>query len=194
MKMCACLMQKYGLICCSCLLLYFYDLDGKTVVIAGLDGNYLSVCCRRSFGSVLDIYTPCYSITKPTTRCELCGKRAFFTLRKIGETDEIDWWFGYLYARVFPALCQWTRSCGSSTKCSKTLKQSLERLSYGRSYSCLDTSTYILILFLGSMYLNQLSEKHVELGYSMLLYCLAFAYVANVTITNYYEYLALKDH
>ncbi|XP_058202101.1 thymidine kinase-like [Rhododendron vialii] len=26
------------------------------------------------------------SITKPTAQCELCGKRAFFTLRKIGET------------------------------------------------------------------------------------------------------------
>ncbi|KAI8559308.1 hypothetical protein RHMOL_Rhmol04G0161900 [Rhododendron molle] len=41
--------------------------------------------------------------------------------------------------------------------------------------------------------LHELSEKQVELEYSVL-YRLAFAYVANVTITNYYEYLALKDH
>ncbi|KAI8557587.1 hypothetical protein RHMOL_Rhmol04G0021700 [Rhododendron molle] len=61
------------------------------------------------------------SITKPTARCELCGKRAFFTLRKIGESDEIDRWFGCLYARVSLALCQWTISCGSSIECPKTL-------------------------------------------------------------------------
>ncbi|KAF7141392.1 hypothetical protein RHSIM_Rhsim06G0173700 [Rhododendron simsii] len=58
------------------------DLDGKTIVIAGLDGDYL----RRSFGSVLDIIPIADSITKLTARCELCGKRAFFTLRKTGET------------------------------------------------------------------------------------------------------------
>ncbi|XP_058218672.1 thymidine kinase a [Rhododendron vialii] len=59
------------------------DLDGKTIVIAGLDGDYL----RRSFGSVLDIIPIADSITKLTARCELCGKRAFFTLRKTGETE-----------------------------------------------------------------------------------------------------------
>lgn len=40
---------------------------------------------RRSFGSVLDIIPLADSITKLTARCELCGKRAFFTLRKIEE-------------------------------------------------------------------------------------------------------------
>ncbi|KAG6387013.1 hypothetical protein SASPL_152195 [Salvia splendens] len=57
------------------------DLDGKTVVVAGLDGDYL----RRSFGSVLDIIPLADTVTKLTARCELCGKRAFFTLRKTGD-------------------------------------------------------------------------------------------------------------
>lgn len=37
---------------------------------------------RRSFGSVLDVVPLADSVTKLTARCELCGKRAFFTLRK----------------------------------------------------------------------------------------------------------------
>ncbi|GMG98745.1 hypothetical protein Nepgr_000585 [Nepenthes gracilis] len=57
--------------------------DGKTVIIAGLDGDYM----RRSFGSVLDIIPLADSVTKLTARCEFCGKRAFFTLRK---TEEIQ--------------------------------------------------------------------------------------------------------
>ncbi|KAJ7964731.1 Thymidine kinase [Quillaja saponaria] len=57
------------------------DHDGKTVVVAGLDGDYL----RRSFGSVLDIIPLADTVTKLTARCELCGKRAFFTLRKTEE-------------------------------------------------------------------------------------------------------------
>ncbi|KAM4077550.1 hypothetical protein ACJW30_12G146200 [Castanea mollissima] len=59
------------------------DHDGKRVIVAGLDGNYL----RRSFGSVLDIIPLADSVTKLTARCELCGKRAFFTLRKTEETQ-----------------------------------------------------------------------------------------------------------
>ncbi|KAI6704148.1 hypothetical protein NL676_013284 [Syzygium grande] len=59
------------------------DRDGKILVVAGLDGDYL----RRSFGSVLDIIPLADSVTKLTARCELCGKRAFFTLRKTGETQ-----------------------------------------------------------------------------------------------------------
>ncbi|KAL5574929.1 hypothetical protein UlMin_016628 [Ulmus minor] len=58
------------------------DHDGKTVIVAGLDGDYL----RRSFGSVLDIIPLADTVTKLTARCELCGKRAFFTLRKTQET------------------------------------------------------------------------------------------------------------
>ena len=41
---------------------------------------------RKSFGSVLDIIPLADSVTKLTARCELCGKRAFFTLRKTDET------------------------------------------------------------------------------------------------------------
>lgn len=58
------------------------DHDGKTVIIAGLDGDYL----RRSFGSVLDVIPIADSVTKLNARCEVCGKRAFFTLRKTDET------------------------------------------------------------------------------------------------------------
>ncbi|XP_078430707.1 pentatricopeptide repeat-containing protein At4g16470-like [Wolffia australiana] len=57
------------------------DHDGKIVIVAGLDGDYR----RRSFGSVLDIIPIADTVTKLTARCELCGKKAFFTLRK---TDE----------------------------------------------------------------------------------------------------------
>lgn len=57
------------------------DHDGKKVIVAGLDGDYL----RRSFGSVLDIIPLADSVTKLTSRCEVCGKRAFFTLRKTEE-------------------------------------------------------------------------------------------------------------
>ncbi|GFP83291.1 thymidine kinase [Phtheirospermum japonicum] len=57
------------------------DLDGKTVVVAGLDGDYL----RRSFGSVLSVVPLADTVTKLTARCDECGKRALFTLRKTGE-------------------------------------------------------------------------------------------------------------
>lgn len=40
---------------------------------------------RRRFGSVLDIIPLANSVTKLTARCELCGGRAFFTLRKTKE-------------------------------------------------------------------------------------------------------------
>ncbi|KAL2340373.1 hypothetical protein Fmac_008313 [Flemingia macrophylla] len=59
------------------------DEDGKTVIVAGLDGDYL----RRSFGSVLHIIPLADSVTKLTARCELCGKRAFFTLRKTDQRE-----------------------------------------------------------------------------------------------------------
>nr|XP_027065024.1 pentatricopeptide repeat-containing protein At4g16470-like isoform X2 [Coffea arabica] len=59
------------------------DLDGKTVIVAGLDGDYL----RRSFGSVLQVIPLADSVTKLNARCELCGRQAFFTLRKTEETE-----------------------------------------------------------------------------------------------------------
>lgn len=59
------------------------DHDGKTIIVSGLDGDYL----RRSFGSVLDIIPLADSVIKLTARCELCGKPAFFTLRKTQDTQ-----------------------------------------------------------------------------------------------------------
>ncbi|KAL9689325.1 hypothetical protein QQ045_009709 [Rhodiola kirilowii] len=60
------------------------DRDGKTVIVAGLDGDYL----RKSFGYVLDIIPLADSVTKLTARCELCGKNAMFTLRKTNDTQK----------------------------------------------------------------------------------------------------------
>ena len=42
--------------------------------------------CRRSFGAVLDIIPLADSVTKLTARCEVCGQKAFFTLRKTCDT------------------------------------------------------------------------------------------------------------
>ena len=47
----------------------------------------INIVDRRSFGSVLDIIPLADSVTKLTSRCELCGKRAFFTLRKTEEAQ-----------------------------------------------------------------------------------------------------------
>ncbi|KAB5527691.1 hypothetical protein DKX38_021538 [Salix brachista] len=58
------------------------DHDGKTIIVAGLDGDYL----RRSFGSILDVIPLADTVTKLTARCDLCGGRAFFTWRKTSET------------------------------------------------------------------------------------------------------------
>ncbi|CAH9112081.1 unnamed protein product [Cuscuta epithymum] len=58
------------------------DHDGKTVIVSGLDGDYL----RRRFGSVLDIIPIADTVTKLTARCGLCGDHAHFTLRKTDET------------------------------------------------------------------------------------------------------------
>lgn len=44
------------------------------------------MCVRRSFVSVLEVVPLADTITKLTARCELCRKRAFFTLRKTQET------------------------------------------------------------------------------------------------------------
>lgn len=42
---------------------------------------------RRRFGSVLDIVPLADSVTKLTARCELCGRPAYFTLRKTEQTE-----------------------------------------------------------------------------------------------------------
>ncbi|KAG5252006.1 thymidine kinase [Salix suchowensis] len=48
---------------------------------------YEFVARLRSFGSVLDVIPLAETVTKLSARCELCGKRAFFTLRKTEETQ-----------------------------------------------------------------------------------------------------------
>ncbi|PKA59935.1 Thymidine kinase [Apostasia shenzhenica] len=75
------------------------DRDGKTVIVAGLDGDYL----RRRFGAVLDIIPLANSVIKLTSRCELCGSPAFFTLRKTEET-ETELIGG---ADVYMPVCRW---------------------------------------------------------------------------------------
>ncbi|GLT94170.1 hypothetical protein SLE2022_119250 [Rubroshorea leprosula] len=59
------------------------DEDGKTVIVAGLDGDYM----RRRFGSVLEVVPLADTVTKLTARCELCGRKAFFTFRKTQEKE-----------------------------------------------------------------------------------------------------------
>lgn len=50
-------------------------------------GGVSTFTCRRSFGSVLDIIPLANSVTKLTAQCEICGKSAFFTLRKTQDTQ-----------------------------------------------------------------------------------------------------------
>lgn len=50
-------------------------------------GSNLEMICRRSFGSVLDIIPLADTVTKLTARCEVCGKKAFFTFRKAAATQ-----------------------------------------------------------------------------------------------------------
>lgn len=49
---------------------------------------HLTSIGRRSFGSVLDVIPIADTVTKLTARCEVCGKRALFTLRKTEETKK----------------------------------------------------------------------------------------------------------
>ncbi|KAL5579758.1 hypothetical protein UlMin_012200 [Ulmus minor] len=58
------------------------DLNGKTIIHEGINGDYL----RKSFGFVLDVIPLDDTVTKLTAHCELCGKRAFFTLMKSRDT------------------------------------------------------------------------------------------------------------
>ncbi|KAG2321952.1 hypothetical protein Bca52824_015165 [Brassica carinata] len=58
------------------------DDDGKTVIIAVIDGDYL----RRSFGDVLEFLQIADSVTKLTARCEVCGQKGFFTVRRTCDT------------------------------------------------------------------------------------------------------------
>ncbi|KAF3578195.1 hypothetical protein DY000_02034408 [Brassica cretica] len=53
------------------------DDDGNTVIVAVVDGGV---------GDVLDIVPIDDSVTKLTARCEVCGHKGFFTVRKTCDT------------------------------------------------------------------------------------------------------------
>lgn len=57
------------------------DLEGKTIIVAGLDGDF----SRKNFGSILDLVPIADTIIKLSSHCELCGKPAHFTFRKIDD-------------------------------------------------------------------------------------------------------------
>ncbi|KAK3001764.1 hypothetical protein RJ639_021529 [Escallonia herrerae] len=76
------------------------DVDGKTVIVAGLDGDYLRDNVILKFCHLMVLprlqeelwfrtryNSHCDSVTKLSARCELCGKQALFTLRKTQETE-----------------------------------------------------------------------------------------------------------
>ncbi|KAG2286218.1 hypothetical protein Bca52824_045822 [Brassica carinata] len=60
------------------------DDDGNTVIVAVVDGGV---------GDVLDIVPIDDSVTKLTARCEVCGHKGFFTVRKTFDTrtELIGW-------------------------------------------------------------------------------------------------------
>ncbi|KAJ7548797.1 hypothetical protein O6H91_07G027900 [Diphasiastrum complanatum] len=60
------------------------DVDGKTVIVAGLDGDFL----RRKFGSAIDLIPLADTVTKLSSRCEACGQPAAFTLRKTKDLEK----------------------------------------------------------------------------------------------------------
>lgn len=82
------------------------DREGKTVIVAGLDGDFK----RRRFGSVLDLIPIADTVTKLTSRCEVCGKRALFTMRKT-EEKETELIGG---AEVYMPVCRSHYVCGQS--------------------------------------------------------------------------------
>ncbi|XP_042460444.1 thymidine kinase-like [Zingiber officinale] len=62
------------------------DLEGKIIVVAGLDGDYLS----RNKSNYVNLHLSNYSVLLPPpneARCEICSRRAFFTLRKTNDTQ-----------------------------------------------------------------------------------------------------------
>ncbi|KAH7297871.1 hypothetical protein KP509_25G016400 [Ceratopteris richardii] len=60
------------------------DYEGKTLIVAGLDGDFE----RNKFGGVLDLIPLADSIVKLSAHCELCGKPASFTFRKIDNRNK----------------------------------------------------------------------------------------------------------
>eukprot|EP00250_Pteridium_aquilinum_P000445 c10488_g1_i1 orf=550-1284(-) len=60
------------------------DHEGKTLIVAGLDGDFL----RNRFGSILELVPLADSVVKLSSHCELCGKPACFTFRKSEESKK----------------------------------------------------------------------------------------------------------
>jgi len=51
--------------------------DGKTVYVAGLDGDFK----REKFGDVLDLLPMCDTVTRLRGKCSMCGADSLFSLR-----------------------------------------------------------------------------------------------------------------
>ncbi|GMI70925.1 thymidine kinase 1a [Hibiscus trionum] len=113
------------------------DVDGKTVILAGLDGDYL----RKRFGSVLDIIPLADTVTKLTARCEMCGKKAFFTFRKTAaiETEVIGG------ADVYMPLCRQHYMNGKAVaETPKNVIESTKVHHQTTQSSCLEAATLAL--------------------------------------------------
>lgn len=59
--------------------------EGKRVVLAGLDKNYLG----KPFGPMPYLLAVADEVVKLTAICSVCGEPATFTIRKTSEKDEI---------------------------------------------------------------------------------------------------------
>ncbi|MGC8569169.1 MAG: thymidine kinase [Nitrososphaeria archaeon] len=59
--------------------------EGKRVVLAGLDKNYLG----KPFGSMPYILAVADEVVKLTAICSVCGEPATFSFRKYGSSEEI---------------------------------------------------------------------------------------------------------
>jgi thymidine kinase len=59
------------------------DEDGKKVVVAGLDGDFL----RGKFGRILDLIPLADSVTKLHATCKYCGDEAIFSKKIVGDLE-----------------------------------------------------------------------------------------------------------
>ena len=59
------------------------DIDGKRVVVAGLDGDFL----RRPFGQLAELLPLADSVDKIMAQCALCGEPAPFASRTVASKE-----------------------------------------------------------------------------------------------------------
>jgi len=57
--------------------------EGKTVYVAGLDGDYK----RERFGDILDLLPMCDTVTRLKGTCSMCGAKSLFSLRTAAATE-----------------------------------------------------------------------------------------------------------